>query len=129
MAFKQLSLTVKSFHFDLVAKAETASQGIQVAMRQVTPNDEAKKAELANGNMFEVLVPFDLQPQGYGFKVSGEISLYVQMLDYFGEAQELPQEELAQVSKPAIDKIQALTYELTKAIGGQGVRVEFQAAK
>ncbi|WP_179394338.1 DUF1149 family protein [Lacticaseibacillus absianus] len=128
MAFKQLSLTVKSFHFDLTPQGGDATQDIQVAMRQVEPNDSTRKAALAQGHMFEVLVPFTIRPAGYGFQVAGEISLFVQTLDYFGAAQDLPQAELAQISQPAIAKIQSLTYDVTRSITGEGVQLNFQPA-
>ena len=107
MEAKRYPITVESFHYDLVKQGTPVKNDLQVAMRQI---------------------PFDVVPDNAGFEISGKITQIVQVMDYFGEANELPQEELGKLSRPLVETIETLTYQVTAVALDQGVNLQFGAS-
>ncbi|GEK06034.1 DUF1149 family protein [Schleiferilactobacillus harbinensis] len=128
METKKFPIIVNSFHYDLLQKDDQASQDVQVAMRTVQPNDDRLKGTEKDGNFFEIMVPFDVTVENNGFRISGSISRVVQVLNYFGEASDLPPEELEKLSRPLVEYIETLTYQVTSVALNEGVSLNFQAS-
>lgn len=128
MEAKRYPITVESFHYDLVKHGTPVKNDLQVAMRQIQWSDPKKQAELKKGNLFEMMIPFDVVPDNAGFEISGKITQIVQVMDYFGEANELPQEELGKLSRPLVETIETLTYQVTAVALDQGVNLQFGAS-
>ncbi|MBO3090725.1 DUF1149 family protein [Schleiferilactobacillus harbinensis] len=128
METKKFPIIVNSFHYDLLQKDDQASQDVQVAMRTVQPNDDRLKGTEQDGNFFEIMVPFDVTVENNGFRISGSISRVVQVLNYFGEASDLPPEELEKLSRPLVEYIETLTYQVTSVALNEGVSLNFQAS-
>lgn len=128
METKKFPIIVNSFHYDLLQKDDQASQDVQVAMRTVQPNDDRLKGTEKDGNFFEIMVPFDVTVENNGFRISGSISRVVQVLNYFGEASDLPSEELEKLSRPLVEYIETLTYQVTSVALSEGVSLNFQAS-
>lgn len=128
METKKFPIIVNSFHYDLLQKDDQASQDVQVAMRTVQPNDDRLKGTEKDGNFFEIMVPFDVTVENNGFRISGSISRVVQVLNYFGEASDLPPEELEKLSRPLVEYIETLTYQVTSVALSEGVSLNFQAS-
>ncbi|EPC70252.1 hypothetical protein Lpp41_15246, partial [Lacticaseibacillus paracasei subsp. paracasei Lpp41] len=97
METKRYPIAVESFHYDSVKQGTPVKNDLQVAMRQIEWSDPAKQDELKKGNLFQMMIPFDVVPDDAGFEISGKITQIVQVLDYFGEANELPQAELGKL--------------------------------
>lgn len=128
METKKFPIIVNSFHYDLLQKDDQASQDVQVAMRTVQPNDDRLKGTEKDGNFFEIMVPFDVTVENNDFRISGSISRVVQVLNYFGEASDLPPEELEKLSRPLVEYIETLTYQVTSVALNEGVSLNFQAS-
>lgn len=128
METKKFPIVVNSFHYDLLQKGDQPSQDVQVAMRKVQPTDERLKGTEKDGAFFEIMVPFDVTVEDNGFKVSGSISRVVQTLGYEGEASELPSDELEKLSRPLVEYIETLTYQVTAVALNEGVSLNFQAS-
>ncbi|MCG4281759.1 DUF1149 family protein [Lacticaseibacillus saniviri] len=128
METKKFAIVVNAFHYDLVGMDAEVKQDIQVAMRQVEPNDPERKDELKAGNMYEIMVPFNVVPENTGFQISGQISRVVQILDFFGEPKDIAQEDLAKLSRPLVETIETLTYQVTAVALDQGISLNFKAA-
>ncbi|KRN28457.1 hypothetical protein IV38_GL001458 [Lactobacillus selangorensis] len=128
METKKYPIIVEQFHFDMVDPKTDTNQNVQVAMRQVEPSDPARKDELKSGNMFEIMVPFDVIPPQAGFRVSGKITRVVQTLDYFGQANEISPDDLEKLSRPLIEYIETLTYQVTAVALDKGYQLEFEAS-
>lgn len=128
MEAKRYPITVESFHYDLVKPDTPAKNDLQVAMRQIQWSDSKRQEELKKGNLFEMMIPFDVVPDNSGFEISGKITQIVQVMDYFGEANELPQEELGKLSRPLVETIETLTYQVTAVALDQGVNLQFGAS-
>ena len=128
METKRYPIAVESFHYDLVKQGTPVKNDLQVAMRQIEWSDPAKQDELKKGNLFQMMIPFDVVPDDAGFEISGKITQIVQVLDYFGEANELPQAELGKLSRPSVETIETLTYQVTAVALDQGVNLQFGAS-
>jgi len=129
MQTKKFAIVVNAFHYDLVGLDAEVKQDIQVAMRQVEPTDPDRKADTKAGNFFEIMVPFNVVPENTGFQISGQITQIVQTLDYFGEAQDIAPADLQKLSRPLVETIETLTYQVTAVALDQGISLNFQAAK
>ncbi|QVI35429.1 hypothetical protein BVJ53_06200 [Lacticaseibacillus chiayiensis] len=125
MEAKRYPITVESFHYDLVKQDTPVKNDLQVAMRQIQWSDPKRQEELKKGNLFEMMIPFDVVPDNSSFEISGKITQIVQVMDYFGEANELPQEELGKLSRPLVETIETLTYQVTAVALDQGVNLQF----
>ncbi|WP_040534527.1 DUF1149 family protein [Schleiferilactobacillus shenzhenensis] len=128
METKKFPIVVNSYHYDLLQKDDQPSQDVQVAMRAVQPSDDRLKGTEKDGTYFEIMVPFDVTVANKGFKISGSISRVVQVLKYFGEASDLPPEELEKLSRPLVEYIETLTYQVTSVALNEGVSLNFQAS-
>lgn len=95
-------------------------------MRQIEFNNPAD-AEMTGetGNFFEIMVPFEVAPTPGYFEVSGQITQIVQLVDYFGNAQELDPEILGKLSRPLVETIETLTYQVTSIALDEGVNLSF----
>lgn len=128
METKKYPINVESFHFDQVDPATQPNQDVQVAMRQVEPSDPSQTDVVKDGNLFEVMVPFDIVPDGAGFRVSGKITRIVQTIDFFGQPNELKPDDLEKISRPLIEYIETLTYQVTALAMNEGYSLQFEAS-
>ncbi len=128
MEFKKKPIVVRAFHYDLVDGEPEIKQDIQVAMRQVVVNKpDGTEDEGVDGAYFEIMVPFEVSPNPGFFSVSGQISQLVQTMGYFGSAQDLPGNEIEMLSRPLVEYIETLTYQVTSVALNEGVNLNFVA--
>lgn len=126
MKFNKKPILVRSFHYDVVSKDPKIKQDIQVAMRQIEFNDPADAESTGDkGNYFEIMVPFEIAPNPGYFEVSGQITQIVQLVDYFKSAQELEPAILEQLSRPLVETIETLTYQVTSVALNEGINLSF----
>ncbi|EUJ20578.1 DUF1149 family protein [Listeria aquatica] len=126
MEFRVNQIIVEQFNFEtLQTQPENAENSIQVQLNEVEPTGDDKSI-LDDGKIFKVDMPFLLVLDR--FKVSGHISRIVQVVDFFGEAEELGAERAEEMSKPLISYIKRLTYEVTEiAFDEPGYELDFES--
>lgn len=128
MEFHKQPIVVRSFHYDLVTEEPKIRQDIQVTMRQVELQNKEDETGDA-GNYFEIMVPFDISPNPGFFQISGTVTQVVQTIDYTGQANELPPETLELVSRPLVEMIETLTYQITSVALKTPVDITFSAGE
>lgn len=129
MQTKKDPISVDAFHFDRVALETEPRQNIQVSLLAIEADDQyLQEADLAAGNIYQIVTPFQVVPEKSGFAVSGQISRVVQLLDFFGKPEEIDQKELKKLSRPLIEYIETLTYQVTTVALNRGVQLQFTAA-
>lgn len=128
MQTKKDPISVDAFHFDRVSPDAEPQQNIQVSLVKIDADDEyLQEADLKAGNIYQIVTPFQVMPQGSGFAVSGQISRVVQLLDFFGTPDEIEQKEMMKLSRPLIEYIETLTYQLTAVTLNEGIQLQFTA--
>lgn len=128
MQIKKDPISVDAFHFDRVSPDAEPQQNIQVSLVKIDADDEyLQEADLKAGNIYQIVTPFQVIPQGSGFAVSGQISRVVQLLDFFGTPDEIEQKEMMKLSRPLIEYIETLTYQVTAVALNEGIQLQFTA--
>lgn len=126
MQTKKDPISVDAFHFDRVAPDTEPQQNIQVSLLAIQADDQyLQAADLTAGNIYQIVTPFQVVPENSGFAVSGQISQVVQLLDFFGQPEEIAQKDLMKLSRPLIEYIETLTYQVTTVALDHGVQLQF----
>ncbi|WEV40421.1 DUF1149 family protein [Lactobacillus sp. ESL0684] len=124
---KETPVMVKNFHYDINAEPETKDQ-VEFGLKKVEKqNEDGTRDEGQDGNYFEINVVFDVAPMPGDFSVSGMISQIVQIKDYFGDGSDLDKTDYKLLSRPLVEYIETLTYEVTRITLDQPVNLNFQA--
>ena len=121
MDFKNMTpIVVRAFHYDLNDEQQVKNE-VNVSLRQVYQDlDDGTQDEGKNGKYFEIAVPFEVAPAPGDFTVSGVITRVVQFIDYFGDGSDL-------VSRPLVEQIETLTYEITQLTLDHPVNLSFKS--
>ena len=99
-----------------------------VSLRQVFQTDEqGKQDEGKEGHYFEIAIPFEIAPAPGQFSVSGLVSQIVQLIDYFGEGRDLNANDYELISRPLVEEIETLTYQITQITLDQPVNLNFKS--
>ncbi len=124
---KETDILVRNFHYDMNEKPETKSE-VNIALRQVEKRDEQNQpVETKGGSYFEIAVPFEVSPEPGEFTVSGLITQVVFLKDYFGDGQDLDKADYKLLSRPLVEYIETLTYQITQVALDQPVNLNFEA--
>lgn len=124
---KETPILVHSFHYDLNEEPKVKND-VNVTFRKAAKqNEDGTTDEGRNGSYFEVAVLFDVSPAPGDFTVSGRISQIVNLHDYFGDGQDLDKDNYALLSRPLVEYIETLTYEVTQVTLDQPVNLNFKA--
>ncbi|BDR60226.1 DUF1149 family protein [Lactobacillus xylocopicola] len=124
---KETPVLVKNFHYDINEEPETKDQ-VNFGLKQVERQNQDGTTDAGdNGNYFEVAVVFDVAPEPGHFSVSGMISQIVQIKEYFGDGSDLAKTDYKLLSRPLIEYIETLTYEVTQITLDEPVNLNFQA--
>lgn len=124
---KETPILVHSFHYDLNEKPRVSNE-VNVAFRKATKqNDDGTTDEGQGGSYFEVAVIFDVAPAPGDFKVSGQISQIVKLKDYYGDGKDLEKSDYRLLSRPLVEYIETLTYEVTQITLDEPVNLNFEA--
>ncbi|MBZ1504684.1 DUF1149 family protein [Latilactobacillus curvatus] len=128
MQTKKDPITVDAFHYDRASPDVEPQQNIQVSLVTISEEDPyLQEADLSAGNIYQIVTPFQVAPEKSGFAVSGQISQVVQLLDFFGEPNEIDQKDMMKLSRPLIEYIETLTYQVTAVALNRGVQLQFTA--
>ncbi|CAJ1203849.1 DUF1149 family protein [Companilactobacillus nantensis] len=126
MKINKGEVTVQSFHYDVEAPtADTKTDlniniehpGLKDENGQLLPEDE--------GKILQVVVPFEIHMEDAPFKVSGLIGQVVQPIGFHGEIQDLDAKQVQQLSRPVVEYIETLTYQVTSVTLNHGVSLNF----
>lgn len=128
MDFKNMTpVLVRNFHYDFNEEPEVKNE-VNVSLRQVfQTQDDGTQDEGKDGRYFEIAVPFEVAPAPGQFTVSGLITRIVQFKDYFGDGTDLTPQEYQLVSRPLVEEIETLTYQITQVTMDQPVNLSFEA--
>ncbi len=128
MQTKKDPITVDAFHYDRISPDVEPQQNIQVSLVTISEEDPyLQEADLSAGNIYQIVTPFQVAPEKSGFAVSGQISQVVQLLDFFSEPNEIDQKDMIKLSRPLIEYIETLTYQVTAVALNRGVQLQFTA--
>lgn len=124
---KETPVLVKNFHYDLNEEAETKDE-VNFGLKKVEKQNEDGTTDAGeDGNYFDITVVFDVAPTPGDFSVSGMISQIVQIKDYFGDGSDLSKADYKILSRPLVEYIETLTYEVTQITLDEPVNLNFQA--
>ena len=127
MDFTKFDISVDAFHFDLLTEETAVQTNIQVSMQQLSAATDATKEQEKQGNVYRVIVPFNVVPGDENFRISGQISQVVQADGFFGEADSISGEDWELLSRPLVETIETLTYQVTAVAINHGVNLSFTA--
>lgn len=118
---------VQHFHYDLNEEPDIKNE-LNVSLRQVFQTDEqGNQDEGKEGHYFEIAIPFEIAPAPGQFSVSGLVSQVVQLVDYFGEGRDLNPNDYELISRPLVEEIETLTYQITQITLDQPVNLNFKS--
>lgn len=124
---KETPVMVKSFHYDLNQEPRVKND-VNVSFRKAAKqNEDGTTDQGQGGSYFEVGVDFDVAPAPGDFSVSGSISQIVKLKDYYGDGQDLESTDYKLLSRPLVEYIETLTYEVTQITLDEPVNLNFQA--
>lgn len=124
---KMTPVLVQHFHYDLNEEQKVKNE-LNVSLRQVFQTDEnGNQEEGKEGHYFEVAIPFEVSPAPGQFTVSGLVSQVVQLEDYFGEGRDLKPNDYELISRPLVEEIETLTYQITQITLDQPVNLSFKS--
>ncbi|WP_088815714.1 MULTISPECIES: DUF1149 family protein [Listeria] len=126
MEIKTNPIVVEKYNFETNVTEQTSGENqINVQLNEVEPVGDDKSI-LEAGKMFKIDVPFILTLDR--FKIDGHISRIIQIVDFFGAAEELEKHLMAEFSAPLVDYIKRLTYEVTEiAFDEPGFQLNFES--
>ncbi|WP_088810194.1 MULTISPECIES: DUF1149 family protein [unclassified Listeria] len=126
MEIKTNPIVVEKYNFETNVTEQTSGENqINVQLNEVEPVGDDKSI-LEAGKMFKIDVPFILTLDR--FKIDGHISRIIQIVDFFGAAEELEKHLMAELSAPLVDYIKRLTYEVTEiAFDEPGFQLKFES--
>ena len=124
---KETPVIVKNFHYDINEELET-KDNVNFGLKKVEKQNEDGTTDPGeDGNYFDITVVFEVAPALGEFTVSGMISQVVKIKDYFGDGSDLSKTDYKILSRPLVEYIETLTYEVTQIALDEPVNLNFQA--
>lgn len=124
---KETPILVRAFHYDLNEEPRVSNE-VNVAFRKAAKqNEDGTTDQGEGGSYFEVSVVFDVAPNPGEFTVSGSISQIVKLKDYYGDGNDLESSDYRILSRPLVEYIETLTYEVTQITLDEPVNLNFEA--
>lgn len=121
-------VTVNSFHYDVESPTADAKQDLHISIDHPELKDEqGKPMDEEKGKIFQIIIPFDIHPEGAPFKISGLIGQVVQLVDFHGNPEDLESRDVKQISRSVVEYIETLTYQVTAVALNRGVSLNFTA--
>jgi hypothetical protein len=124
---KETPILVKNFHYDINEDPQVKDE-VNFGLKKVEKqNEDGTTDKGEDGNYFEITVIFDVAPAPGQFSVSGMISQIIQIKDYFGDGNDLDNADYKLLSRPLVEYIETLTYEVTQITLEKPVNLNFEA--
>ncbi|MCT6893579.1 MAG: DUF1149 family protein [Bombilactobacillus mellifer] len=130
MHLKRQPIFVQAFHYDLSQRKSSQTSGIGVQLHKLNLEEIKKNISVKvpeTDSVIEVIVPFDFVPPQQNFAISGLMKQLVWIEGFSGIESELPSEAIKKLSRPIIELIETLTYEVTTLVLDHGVNLNFIA--
>ena len=119
-------VTVQSFHYDVESPTADVKTNLNINIEH--PDLKGEDGQPINedeGKILQVVVPFEIHTENAPFKVSGLIGQVVQPVGFHGEIQDLDAKKVQQLSRPVVEYIETLTYQVTAVTLNHGVSLNF----
>jgi len=126
MKINKGEVNVQAFHYDV--ESPSADVKTQLNINIEHPEFKDANGEPMNedeGRILQVVVPFEIQPENAPFKVSGLIGQVVQPVGFHGEIDDLQPKDVQQISRPVVEYIETLTYQVTSVALNRGFSLNF----
>lgn len=126
MKINKGEVTVQSFHYDVEAPTADVKTNLNINIEH--PDLKGEDGQPINedeGKILQVVVPFEIHTENAPFKVSGLIGQVVQPVGFQGEIQDLDAKQVQQLSRPVVEYIETLTYQVTAVTLNHGVSLNF----
>ena len=123
---KQTSVIVQAFHYDLTDGNATPKSDVKPGLRKIDVSEDQEHSE-ENGSFYDVAVFYDVIPAPGEFEVSGEIHQIVQLVGYHGDGSDISNADWQLLSRPLVEYIETLTYEVTQVTLDQLINLNFKA--
>lgn len=121
-------VTVQSFHYDAESPAADTKSDLQISIEHPDLlDDKGNPLDESQGKIFQVVIPFEVHPEKAPFKVSGLIGQVVQLVGFQGSQDDLEPKQVEQISRPVVEYIETLTYQITVVALNHGVSLNFTA--
>lgn len=127
MHFKRQPIFVQAFHYDLSNRDASQTTGIGVQLQKLN-EEEIKRLGLSvpnDGCAMRVVIPFDFVPPQEQFDISGLMNQIIVIEDFNGSEKDLPEDAVRKMSRPIIELIETLTYEITTLATDHTVNLNF----
>ncbi len=119
-------VNVQSFHYDVESPSADVKTELNINIEHPDLKDE--KGDPLNedeGKILQVVVPFEIHTENAPFKVSGLIGQVVQPIGFHGEIEDLQAKDVQQLSRPVVEYIETLTYQVTSVALNRGFSLNF----
>jgi len=121
-------VTVQSFHYDVESPAADVKSDLQISIEHPDlKNEKGDPLDESEGKIFLVVIPFEIHPEKAPFKVSGLIGQVVQLIGFQGSPEDLEPKQVEKISRPVVEYIETLTYQVTAVAINRGVSLNFTA--
>lgn len=119
-------VSVQAFHYDIEAPTADAKNNLNITIEHPEFKDASgNPMNEDEGKIFQVVIPFEIHQANAPFKVSGLIGQVVQPVGFHGEVQDLTAKDVQQLSRPSVEYIETLTYQVTSVALNRGVSLNF----
>ncbi|WP_334352246.1 DUF1149 family protein [Companilactobacillus sp. HBUAS56257] len=120
------AVNVQGFHYDVESTSADPKTELNINIEHPEFKDEnGQPLNEDKGKILQIVVPFEIHPENAPFKVSGLIGQVVQPVGFHGEIQDLEAKDVQQLSRPVVEYIETLTYQVTSVALNQGFSLNF----
>ena len=123
---KQTDVVVQAFHYDLVDENVAPKSDVNPGIKKIEVSGDNAPSE-EDGSYYDVAVFFDVIPAPAVFEVSGTIHQVVQLKGYHGDGSDISNSDWKLLSRPLVEYIETLTYEVTQVSLDKPVNLNFKA--
>lgn len=126
MKINKGEVNVQGFHYDVESPSADVKTELNINIEHPDFKDEnGEPLNEDEGKILQVVVPFEIHPENAPFKVSGLIGQVVQPIGFHGEIQDLEAKDVQQLSRPVVEYIETLTYQVTSVTLNRGFSLNF----
>lgn len=129
MKTKKGPVIVHSYHYDAVDPDSEIKQDLRINLEHPEIKDENDQpADESAGVIFQLVVPFEIHPQGAPFQVSGTFSQIMQLEGFHGQPEDLENKDVQQISRELVEYVETITYQVTAITLNHGISLNFSPA-
>ncbi|AUI71605.1 DUF1149 family protein [Companilactobacillus alimentarius] len=126
MKINKGAVNVQAFHYDVESSSADVKTELNISVEHPDFKDEnGQPLSEKEGKILQVVVPFEIHPENAPFKVSGLVGQIVQPVGFQGEVQDLEPKDIQQLSRPVVEYIETMTYQITSVALNRGFSLNF----